>query len=237
MQRELLGPSAIIFETLHGPWILGAGRGFGSHSSIFPPQQKSSLEYPWLSFSLCLNIPVTEFTVFPGNPFHIWLFILMAGAQRMLVGRNDIEQHILHGYLLSSAEQQRTHLPCLLLQELLNIQNSAFLPPWLLLITRHSVVFFQAHLRRIEHPGLTDRTCVVIVLLYFLAFYDLVLSSYGFLESRLCTDLYITHLVTIFLLMKPRPVFALFSCQNTLVLDLGSAKTMGSQHWILHKFA
>lgn len=76
MQRELLGPSAIIFETLHGPWILGAGRGLGSHSSIFPPQQKSSLEYPWLSFSLCLNIPVTEFTVFPGNPFHIWLFIL-----------------------------------------------------------------------------------------------------------------------------------------------------------------
>lgn len=111
----------------------------------------------------------------------------MVGAQRMLVGRNDIEQRILHRYLLSSAEQRRTHLPSLLLQELLNIQNSASLPPWHLLIPRHSVVLFQAHLRRIEHPGLTDRTCVVTVLLYFLAFYDLVLSSYGFLESRLCT--------------------------------------------------
>lgn len=36
--------------------------------------------------------------------------------------------------------------------------------------------------------------------------------------------------------MMPRPVFALFSCYNTLTLDLGSAKTMDSQHWVLHKF-
>ena len=108
----------------------------------------------------------------------------MARAQQMLVGRNDIEQHIPHGYMLSSAEEQGTHLPSLPLQELLNIQNSVFLPPWHILIKGNSVVLFQAHLGRTEHPGMTE---LVIVPLYFLVFYDPILSDYSFLESRLCT--------------------------------------------------
>lgn len=36
--------------------------------------------------------------------------------------------------------------------------------------------------------------------------------------------------------MKPRPVFSLFSHHNTLMLDLASAKTNDSQHWVLGRF-